>query len=153
AFFSVPEQYPRFKQLGIFLSLQDHLYVAGPSLKKYLGAERANHTTPVRSYLNAGLPVSGGSASPLVPYPPLRVIEHFITRNTISGGVFGREERVSREDAIRMLTINNARLMLEEKDKGSIEPGKLADLVILSDDLLPCPEERIRAMDVLLTMV
>ena len=153
AFFSAPDQYPRIKQLGIFLSLQDHLYVAGPSLKKYLGEERANHTTPVRTYLNADIPVSGGSDSPVIPYPPLWVMYHFITRDTISGGVFGPEERISREDALRMLTINNARLMLEEKEKGSLEPGKLADLVILSDDILTCPEERIRSMDVLLTMV
>jgi len=89
----------------------------------------------------------------VVPYPPLWVMYHFITRDTISGGVFGPQERINREDALRLMTINNARLMLEEKEKGSIEPGKLADLVILSDDILTCPEERIRSMDVLLAMV
>ena len=51
------------------------------------------------------------------------------------------------------MTINNAWLMFEEDDKGSIAPGKLADLVILSDDILSCPAERIQSMDVLLTMV
>jgi predicted amidohydrolase YtcJ len=153
AFFSAADQLPRMKKLGIFLSVQNHLYVAGPSLKKYLGAQRANRTTPVRTYLDAGLPVSGGSDSPVIPYPPLWVIYHFVTRDTISGGVFGPEERISREEALRLLTINNARLMFEEDEKGSIEPGKLADLVILSDDILTCPAERIRSMDVLLTMV
>lgn len=133
--------------------MQNHLYVAGPSLKKYLGAERANLTTPVRSYLTAGLPVSGGSDAPVIPYPPLWAIYHFVTRDTISGGVFGPQEGISREDALRLMTINNARLMFEEKEKGSIEPGKLADLVILSDDILTCPPQRIRSMDVLLTMV
>jgi len=153
AFFSAADQFPQMKQLGLFLSVQDHLYVAGPSLKKYLGAERANHTTPVRTYLDTGLPVSGGSDSPVIPYPPLWVMYHFITRDTISGGVFGPEERISREEALRLMTINNARLMFEEKEKGSLELGKLADLVILSDDILTCSEERIRSMDVLLTMV
>jgi len=153
AFFSAADQFSRMKQLGLFLSVQNHLYVAGPSLKKYLGADRANLTTPVRAYLNAGLPVSGGSDSPVIPYPPLWVMYHFITRDTISGGVFGPEERISREDALRLMTINNARLMFEESEKGSIEPGKLADLVILSDDFLTCPPEQIRSIDVLLTMV
>jgi predicted amidohydrolase YtcJ len=153
AFFSAPDQYPRIKQLGVFLSVQNHLYVAGPSLKKYLGAERANHTTPVRTYLEAGLPVSGGSDSPVIPYSPFWVMYHFVTRDTISGGVFGPEEGVSREEALRLLTINNARLMFEEKEKGSIEPGKLADLVVVSDDILTCPPERLRATEALLTMV
>jgi hypothetical protein len=153
AFFGVPDQFARIKQLGIFLSVQHHLYVAGPSLKKYLGADRANRTTPVHSYLAAGLPVSGGTDAPVIPYPPLWVMYHFLTRDTISGGVFGPEERISREEALRLMTINNAQLMFEEKEKGSIEPGKLADLVILSDDLLTCPPERIRTMEVLLTMV
>jgi hypothetical protein len=153
AFFSAPDQYPRIKQLGIFLSVQDHLYVAGPSLKKYLGAERANRTTPVRTYLDAGLPVSGGSDSPVIPYAPFWVMYHFVTRDTISGGVFGSEEGVSREEALRLLTINNARLMFEEKEKGSIEAGKLADLVVVSDDILTCPPERLRATEALLTMV
>lgn len=153
AFFSAPDQYPRIKQLGLFLSVQDHLYVAGPSLKKYLGAERANRTTPVRTYLNADLSVSGGSDSPVIPYNPFWVLYHFVTRDTISGGVFGPEESVSREEALRLLTINNARLMFEEKEKGSIEPGKLADLVVVSDDILTCPPERLRVTEALLTMV
>jgi predicted amidohydrolase YtcJ len=153
AFFSAPDQYPRIKQLGIFLSVQAHLYVAGPSLKKYLGAERANRTTPVRTYLDAGIPVSGGSDSPVIPYAPFWVMYHFVTRDTISGGVFGPEEGVSREQALRLLTINNARLMFEEKEKGSIEPGKLADLVVVSDDILTCLPERLRATEALLTMV
>ncbi len=153
AFYSAADQLPQIQQLGIFLSLQHHLYVAGPSLKKYLGLERANRTTPVQTYLSAKLPVSGGSDAPVIPYPPLWGMYHFITRDTISGGVFGHEERISRQQALRLMTINNAWLMFEEDDKGSIAPGKLADLVILSDDILSCPAERIQSMDVLLTMV
>ena len=153
AFYSAADQLPQIQQLGIFLSLQHHLYVAGPSLKKYFGLERANHTTPVQTYLSAKLPVSGGSDAPVIPYPPLWGMYHFITRDTISGGVFGHEERISRQQALRLMTINNAWLMFEEDDKGSIAPGKLADLVILSDDILSCPAERIQSMDVLLTMV
>jgi cytosine/adenosine deaminase-related metal-dependent hydrolase len=119
-----------------------------------------------------------------VPYPPLWTIYHFVTRDTITGGVLGGgdpsrspmpgggdplvlpipgggnplglpkpDQRISRQAAIRLATINNAWLMFEEQTKGSIEPGKLADLVVLSEDPLTCPEPRLRDARVLLTMV
>jgi hypothetical protein len=97
--------------------------------------------------------LSAGTDSPVVPYPPLWTIYHFVTRDTISGGVLGKEQRISREEALRMSTINGAYLNFEEKVKGSLEPGKVADLVVLSDDIMTCPEERIRDMNILLTMV
>ena len=87
-------------------------------------------------YLDAGLLVSSGTDAPVVPYPPLWTIYHFVTRDTLTGGVMGTEQRVTREDALRLATINNARLMFDEVAKGSIETGKLADLVVLSDDIL-----------------
>ena len=65
----------------------------------------------------------------------------------------GRDQRVTREEALRLATIDNARLMFDEDRKGSIEPGKLADLVVLSENILTCPEPRIRDADVLMTMV
>ena len=133
--------------------MQDHLYLAGPSLIRYWGPLRAALTTPVRLYLDAGLPVSSGTDAPVVPYPPLWTLYHFITRDTITGGVLGADQRVSREDALRMATMGNAWLTMEEKEKGSIEPGKLADLVVLSDDPLTAPEARIRDATVLLTIV
>jgi len=89
----------------------------------------------------------------VIPYPPLWVIYHFVTRDTISGGIYGREQRISREEALRLSTINNAYLNFQENLKGSLEAGKVADLVVLSDDIMTCPEERIRDMSVLLTMV
>ena len=141
------------KALGVAISAQDHLYLAGPSLVKYWGPERAALTTPVRSYLNAGLPVSSGTDAPVVPFPPLWTIYHFVTRDTITGGVLGADQRVSREEAIRMATINNAWLMFEERNKGSLEIGKLADLIVLSENPLTCPEPQLRDAQVLLTMV
>ena len=65
-----------------------------------------------------------------MPYPPLWVIYHFVTRDTISGGVLGADQKISRKEALRVETINNAYLTFEERTKGSIEPGKLADLVV-----------------------
>ena len=153
AFIGRPDHLARIKALDVAISAQDHLYLAGPSLVKYWGAERAALTTPVRRYLDAGLLVSSGTDSPVIPYPPLWTIYHFVTRDTITGGVMGSDQRITRQEAVRLATINNARLMGEERTKGSIERGKLADLVVLSDNILTCPEPRIRDAEVLLTMV
>lgn len=153
AFIGRPDHLPRMTALSLAISAQNHLYLAGPSLVKYWGATRAGLTTPVKMYLDAGLPVSSGTDAPVVPYPPLWTIYHFVTRDTIAGGVLGADQRVSREQAIRMATINNAWLMMEEQDKGSIEPGKLADLIVLNEDPLTCPEPRLRDAQVTMTVV
>ena len=153
AFIGRPDQLPRMKALGLAISAQNHLYLAGPSLVKYWGATRAGITTPVKMYLDAQLPVSSGTDAPVVPYPPLWTIYHFVTRDTISGGVLGPDQRVTRQQALRMATINNAWLTMEERTKGSIEPGKFADLVVLSEDPLTCSEPQLRDAKVLTTMI
>ena len=153
AFVAQPDQLPRMRELGLHISAQDHLYLAAPSLRKYWGTERADGVTPVRTYLDAGLDVSLGTDSPVVPYPAMWVLYHFITRNTISGGVAGAHQRISREEALRLSSLGNARLTFEENLKGSIEFGKLADLIALSEDIMTVPEERIENIEVLLTMV
>lgn len=153
AFIGRPDHLPRMKALGIAISAQNHLYLAGPSLVKYWGATRAGITTPVKMYLDAQLPVSSGTDAPVVPYPPLWTLYHFISRDTITGGVLGADQKVTRQQALRMATINNAWLTMDERTKGSIEPGKFADLVILSEDPLTCPEPRLRDAKVLATLV
>ena len=147
------DQLPRMKQLGLVVSAQNHLYLAGPSLVRYWGAQRAGWTTPVRAYLDAGLVVAAGTDTPVVPYPPLWTIYHFVTRGTISGGPLGVDQRIPRDAALRLSTINNAYLTFQEKTLGSIEPGKFADLVVLSNDILTCPEDQIEHTTALLTMV
>lgn len=152
-FIARPDHFPRMKNLGLFISAQHHLYVAGPSLVKYWGPERGHLTTPVKAYLDAGLAVSGGTDAPVVPYPPLWVIYHFVTRDTIAGGVFGADQRVAREDGLRLLTRNHWYLTFEEGTKGTIEAGRFADMVVLAEDLMTAPEKRIEQMNVLMTMV
>jgi predicted amidohydrolase YtcJ len=151
----IPEsdQFPRMKALDLVISAQDHLYLAGPSLVQYWGLQRAAWTTPMRAYLDRKFVVAGGTDSAVVPYPPLWVIYHFVTRDTISGGVLGPEQKISRQEALRVETINNAYLTFEEATKGSIEPGKLADLVVLPQDILTCPDKQIEQMAVSMTMV
>ena len=153
AFIGRPDHLPRMKRLGLFLSLQDHLYLAGPSLVRYWGRERAFLTTPVKMYLDAGLPVSGGTDSAVVPYSPLWVIYHFVTRETISGGPMGVDQKISREDALRMVTRNHWYLTFEENTKGVIAAGRFADMVVLPEDIMTVPAKRIEQMRVMMTMV
>jgi hypothetical protein len=153
AFIGRRDHLPRMKNLGLFLSLQDHLYLAGPSLVKYWGRQRAFLTTPVKMYLDAGLPVSGGTDSSVVPYSPLWVIYHFVTRDTISGGPMGIDQKISRKEALQMVTRNHWYLTFEEDTKGVIAPGRFADMVVLPEDIMTVPAKRIEQMRIMMTMV
>jgi predicted amidohydrolase YtcJ len=147
------DQFPRMKKLDLVISAQDHLYLAGPSLVKMWGPKRAAWVTPMRAYLDQGFTVAGGTDASVVPYPPLWVFYHFVTRDTISGGVLGADQKITRQEALKVETINNAFLTFEETVKGSIEPGKLADLVVLPDDIMTMPAKAIESMNVLMTIV
>jgi predicted amidohydrolase YtcJ len=152
-FIARPDHFARVRALDLTISAQDHLYLAAPSMAKYWGRERAEQVTPMRTFLDQGFPVAGGTDSPVIPYNPFWAMYHFITRDTISDGVYGANQRISREEALRVYTINNARLTFEESLKGSIEPGKLADLVVLSADYLTVPEKEIEQLKATATMI
>ena len=154
AFVSRPEQVARLKELDIAVSAQDHLYLAAPVLKKYWGWEIAHEVTPVKTYLDAGLLVAGGTDSPVVPFNPFWNLYHMASRDTISDGVYGEDQKIaSRPLLLRLVTINYARLIGEEKTRGSIEPGKLADFAVLTDDFLTVKPQAIRDMKALSTWV
>ena len=154
AFVSRPEQVARLKQLDIAVSAQDHLYLAAPVLKKYWGWDTASEVTPVKTYLDAGLLVAGGTDSPVVPFNPFWNLYHMASRDTISDGVYGADQKIaSRPVLLRLVTINYARLIGEEKTRGSIEPGKLADFAVLTDDFLTVKLDAIRDMKALATWV
>lgn len=152
-FIARPDHFARVRALDLMISAQDHLYLAAPSMAKYWGRSRAEQVTPMRTFLDQGFLVAGGTDSPVIPYNPFWAMYHFITRDTISDGVYGADQRISREEALRVYTINNARLTFEENLKGSIEPGKLADLVVLSADYLTVPEKEIEQLKALATMI
>ncbi|GBD31144.1 MAG: amidohydrolase [Gemmatimonadales bacterium] len=153
AFVVAPDQLDRMKRLGVLLSVQNHLYVAAPSLVRYWGAERAGRVTPVRTYLDAGLHVSSGTDSPVIPYNPWWTMYHFVTRRTISAGVMGFEERVGRMEALKLATVENAYLAAAEKERGTLAPGMLADLAVLSRDFLTCDDSEIESIGSVLTIV
>ncbi len=153
AFVSRPDQYPRMKALNLRLSVQDHLYLVAPTLRGYWGMDRASQVTPVRTYLDQGFIVAGGTDAAVIPVNPFWVIYHFLTRDTITGGVFGANQAVTRDEALRLLTINYARLTDEADLKGSIEAGKLADFVILSADYMGIPAAEVENLKALATYV
>ena len=152
-FMPAEEHFARIKALGLTVTVQNHLYIAGPSLVNYWGAKRAAWTTPVKAYIEHGVDVAAGTDAPVVPYPPLWTLYHFVSRDTISGGVLGGDQRITRAQALRIATMGNAHLTFEEDTKGSIEPGKLADFVVLAEDLMAVPDKRIEKMKVLMTVV
>jgi predicted amidohydrolase YtcJ len=154
AFLSTPEQRARAKKLGLTMSVQDHLFVAGPAFKLYIGPERANRITPLKTYMAEGLHVALGTDSAVVPVNPFWNLYHFATRQTRSDGVYGPDEAVTDRTALlKAITINFHELNQEEATKGSIEAGKLADFVVMSDDFLTVPAEKIKDMKALATYV
>ena len=128
--------------------------MAAPVLKNYWGKERASQVTPVKSYLDEGFMLAGGTDSPVIPLSPYWAMYHFITRDTISDGIYGANQAVSsREAVLRMMTINNAKLTGEESVKGSIEVRKVADFAIISADYLTIPAKQIESLKALATYV
>jgi predicted amidohydrolase YtcJ len=90
----------------------------------------------------------------VIPFNPFWEIYHFASRDTIAGGVFGEDEKVEDHAALlRMITINFARMIGAEKVRGSIEPDKLADFAVLSEDVVNAPLPKIRDMKALATFV
>nr|WP_269473257.1 amidohydrolase family protein [Kineobactrum salinum] len=149
-----PDLTQRMQRLGVQVSMQHHIYLAGPIVERYWGATRAGHNTPIATYLDAGLLVAGGTDAPVLPANPFSALYFFASRDTISGKSYGTPERVpSRTELLRLVTINFARMIGEERSRGSIEPGKLADFVMLSDDFLTIAVDRIKNMEALATYV
>jgi predicted amidohydrolase YtcJ len=97
--------------------------------------------------------VAGSSDAPVTHYAPLFGIEQALTRRTMDGDVCGPAERVELAAAIRMHTLHGAYAAFEERLKGSVEPGKLADLVVLAEDVSRVPAERLRHVGVAMTVL
>jgi predicted amidohydrolase YtcJ len=110
-----------------------YVYYHGEKMK-YYGKERLEHMFALRSFLDAGLRPTQASDYPPGEFPPMMALQSEVTRTDIKGNVWGPSQRISLEEAIRVGTINGAYASYEEKLKGSIEPGKLADLVVLGRD-------------------
>jgi hypothetical protein len=152
-----PQDFPRFAQLGIVASMQPyHAIDDGRWAEKRLGQERARWSYAWRSMLDAGVPVAFGSDWPVAPLSPILGIYAAVTRATLDGkhadGWFP-EQRLTVEEALRAYTLGSAYAGFQENEKGSITPGKLGDVVVLSDDLFTIPPAKIRNVHVVMTIV
>jgi len=155
--FSDKNSYKKVKKLRLAVSCQPVFLYTMYDLFKAIDPFRT--PMPIRDWLDNGIPISFGTDYPFsggYEYPtggnPMSCIYNAVTRKIITGDVHDPDQRITREEALRCYTINGAYAIFEEKTRGSIEPGKLADLVVLDKDILTCPEEEIRKIKVLMTM-
>ena len=151
---------PRFGKLGVIASFQPlHAYPDEDTLgiwARNVGPERAQRAWVWHSIESTGGVLAFGSDWPVVTLNPWPGVQNALTRKTTEGNPpdgFVPQERISLEDAIKGYTLGAAFAGHREKTEGSIEPGKLADLIVLSQDLFKINPNQIANMDVLLTMV
>ena len=150
------------KEMDVYGNVQAAwFYKDADAMQNILGAERIKEYHPYQTMLKQGIILNGGSDhmvkldanESINPYNPFLAMWTAVTRTTERGSVIGLNEAISREEALKMYTINNAYASFEESMKGSLEPGKFADLVVLSKDLMNCQVEEIRNIESVLTIV
>lgn len=124
----------RMKKLNVIANpFSTYVYFHGEKMKEY-GKERLERMFPVRSFLDAGVMVTQTSDYPPGPYEPMMALQSSVTRTDMKGNVWGPSQKISVEEAIKVGTINGAYASYEENVKGSLQRGKLADLVVLDKD-------------------
>jgi len=133
-----PDDIDRFAALGVTASMQGiHATSDGPWVPQRVGEERAREGAYVwRSLLDSGALVTNGTDAPVEDIDPIQSYYATVTRHMADSTNFFEEQALTREEALRTYTINNAVAVFEDDIKGSLTPGKLADLVVLSDDIL-----------------
>jgi predicted amidohydrolase YtcJ len=148
------KQLKRIKKLGVTPSSSiGYMYGLGDQYSENFGPERVRWLHPHKTMKEMGIIAGGNSDCPVTFYSPWVQLYAAVTRKTSSGQVVGPEEAISVMDAIRVYTINGAYLSKEENIKGSIEAGKLADMIVLEKDILTMPPEKIKDLKVSMTIV
>jgi predicted amidohydrolase YtcJ len=151
------QDFATFAKLGIIASMQPyHAIDDGRWVEKRVGHDRARWSYTWRSMLNAGAMLAFGTDWPVAPLNPLLGVYAAVTRETLDGknpGGWFPEEKISLEEALRAYTYGSAYASFQEKEKGTIAPGKLGDIVVLSDDLFTIPPDKIKDAHVVLTVV
>ena len=150
-----PADVGRFAELDVIASMQGvHATSDGPWLADRLGQARMIATSYVwRHILDAGVMIANGTDVPVEHISPIASFFSSVSRRMNNGEVLSGEHRMTREEALESYTINNAYAAFEEHLKGSLTPGKLADIVVLSQDILTIPEDDIPATEVVYTIV
>ena len=157
-----PESAARAARLGVLVDTQPAWYYKdADALAAGLGRERLAHFIGLRTLRQAGVDVAINTDhmfgldrdEALNPFNPFLTIYAATTRRTQSGAIVSGDEAVSREEALRMMTSAAARFSFDEKTRGSIEVGKLADFVVLDADIMTCPPDRLRAIEPEMTVI
>jgi len=146
---------PRFAELGVIASMQAvHCTSDGPWVPERLGEERTAAGAYVwRDLLDSGAVVTNGTDAPVEDVNPIASFHAAVSRRMAAGGVVHEGQRMTREEALRSYTIDAAFAAFEEGSKGSLEVGKLADVTVLSRDIMTIPEEEIPGTEVVYTIV
>ena len=146
---------PRFGQLGVIAAMQGiHCTSDAPYVLLRLGPERAEEGAYVwQKLMKTGAIVGNGTDAPVEDVSPLASFYASVSRKLKDGTVFYPDQRMSRLEALKSYTVNNAYAAFEDKLKGTLEPGKLADITVLSRDIMTIPEDEILATDVVYTIV
>ncbi|MGE5341554.1 MAG: amidohydrolase [Candidatus Omnitrophota bacterium] len=150
-----PADIPRFSKLHVIAAMQGiHCTSDAPWVIKRLGKERARQGAYVwRKLLDTGAVISNGTDVPVEDINPIACFYASVTRKLKDGTIFYGDQRMSREEALRAYTLNGAYASFEEKIKGSLTIGKLADITVLSRDMLTVPEDEIPQTKVVYTII
>jgi predicted amidohydrolase YtcJ len=146
---------PRFGQLGVIAAMQGvHCTSDAPYVLLRLGPKRAEEGAYVwQKLMKTGAIVGNGTDAPVEDVSPLASFYASVSRKLKDGTRFYPDQRMSRDEALRSYTWNNAYAAFEEKEKGSLETGKLADITVLSRDIMTVPEDEILSTDVVYAIV
>lgn len=147
------EVFAKIRDGGILVTAQDQSVLLGANKVKWWGRPRAEWSTPLRRMIDEGLLVGGGTDAPILPIDPFICMWWMVTRKTLQGDCLGPDQAITPREALELYTINNARIMGVEDRRGSVEPGKLADLVVLSQDVLTVAPDDIRGTRALMTLL
>jgi len=150
-----PATLNRMKALGVGWTVQDAMYFGGDGYDQQAGAEAARRVPPVNTGTKIGVPIGGGTdAHRVASYNPFTSLQWFLDGKTVGGvAIRGAEETPDRAAALRFYTLGSSWFSFDEKKRGSLEAGKLADLAVLSQDYMTVPVDKIHDTESLLTMV
>ena len=150
-----PADIPRFGRLGVIASMQGvHCTSDAPYVVARLGETRAAEGAYVwQKLMRSGAVVTNGTDAPVEDVNPIASYYATVTRRVADGSVFFPEQRMSRIEALKSYTANGAFAAFQENSRGTLRPGKYADLVVLSKDILKIPEEEILSAEVSYTIV
>jgi predicted amidohydrolase YtcJ len=145
----------RIKALGGGVAIQHRMAYQGEYFMERYGKKAAERTPPIRKMLELGIPVGAGTdATRVASYNPWVSLYWMVTGNTVGGvSMYPDSNRLSREEALRLYTQGSSRFSSESGKKGAIAPGQLADLAVLTEDFFSVPEEKIKGIESVLTIV